>query len=39
MFRLQKRLFTTPAKQWPTYEQTLTPKQFAERKHAVGIKY
>jgi hypothetical protein len=38
MFRigLQKRFFSAPAKQWPSYQQTMTPKQFADRQHAIG---
>jgi hypothetical protein len=34
--RLATRTFSTPAKQWPSYEQTMTAKSFAERQHAVG---
>jgi cytochrome c oxidase subunit 6a len=34
--RLGARSFSTPVKQWPSYEQTMTAKSFAERQHAVG---
>lgn len=29
------RNFSTPAKQWPSYQQTMTAKSFHEKEHAV----
>ncbi|KAJ3321672.1 hypothetical protein HDV06_003965 [Boothiomyces sp. JEL0866] len=34
--QLLRRAFSTPAKQWPSYEQTMLPKHYKERHHAVG---